>query len=248
MKRLCFCLVFLIFLSGCASRGKIAPRRAEEQFEFAKEKYQKKKYDEAITELYKVIFSHPGASFVDSAQFYLGMCYYWQEDYSLAIAELKKLLSSYPTSTLADEAEYYIPLCDYHMSSQPPLDQENTRLAIEGFTNFLDYYPDSPYVPRAKKYLFEARSKLAEKTYKNGLLYFRLKEYSASLIYFNEVIEKYGDTKWAGKSTFRIGEIYQKQGELGKALGKYKELVESFPQEELVKEAKKRIEKLEGKS
>jgi outer membrane protein assembly factor BamD len=240
-------LVFLVFLVGCASKSKIVPRTAEEQFEIAKNKYQQKKYDEAVNEFYKLIFSHPGVSFIDSAQFYLGMCYYWQEDFSLAIAEFKKLLSSFPTSGLADDAEYFIPLCNYHMSLKAPLDQEDTKLAIEGFTNFLDYYPDSPYVPRAKRYLFEAHNKLAEKTYKDGILYIKLKEYPAALIYFNEILDKYGDTKWAGKSTFKIAEVYQKQGQPSKALEKYKELVENFPQDDLVKEAKKRIEKLEGK-
>ena len=248
MKRFWVCLVVFVFLLGCASKSKIAPRNAEEQFEIAKDKYQKKKYDEAVTEFYKVIFSYPGASFIDSAQFHLGMCYYWQEDYSLAIAEFKKLLSSFPTSRLADEAEYFIPLCNYYMSLKAPLDQEDTKLAVEGFANFLDYYPDSPYVPRAKRYLLEARSKLAEKAYRNGVLYIKLDQYPAALIYFNEVLDKYGDTKWAGKSIFRIAEVYQKQGERGKALEKYKELMQNYPQEELVKEAQKRIEKLEGKS
>jgi outer membrane protein assembly factor BamD len=248
MKSFWICLVVIVFLLGCASKSKMAPRNAEDQFGIAKDKYQKKKYDEAVTEFYKVIFSYPGASFIDSAQLYLGMCYYRQEDYSLAIAEFKKLLSSFPTSRLADEAEYFIPLCNYCMSLKAPLDQEDTKLAIEGFADFLDYYPDSPYAPRAKRYLLEARSKLAEKTYKNGILYIKLNECPAALIYFNEVLDKYGDTKWAGKSIFRIAEVYEKQGERTKALEKYKELVQNHPQEELVKEAQNKIEKLEGKS
>ena len=248
MKRICVCLVFLILLGGCASKRALVSRTAEQQFEIAKEKYKQKKYDEARIEFYKVIFSHPGASFIDSAQFCLELCYYWEEDFSLAIAEFNKLLSSFPTSGLADDAEYYIPLCNYHMSLGPTLDQENTQLAIEGFGNFLDYYPNSPYVPRAKRYLLMARGKLAEKAYKNAYIYTKLGQYQPALMYLDEVLDKYGDTPWAGKATFKIAEIYQKQGELSKALEKYEELVEKFPQDEGVKEAKKRIEELEGKS
>jgi len=248
MKKICLCLIFLIFLGGCASKIALVPRTAEQQFKIAQEKYQQKKYDEAINEFYKLIFSHPGASFIDSAQFYLGLCYYWQEDFSLAIAEFKKLLSSFPTSQLADDVEYYIPLCNYHMSLKSVLDQENTQLAIEGFRNFLDYYSNSPYVPRAKRYLSKARNKLAEKTYKNGYIYAKLGQYEAALIYLNEVLDKYYDTQWAGKSLFKIAEIHQKRGELSKALERYKELVEKFPQDQKVEETKERIKELEGKS
>ena len=247
MKRVCVCLIFFVFL-GCASKTALVPRTAEQQFEIAKQRYKQKKYDEAKLEFYKLIFSHPGVSFIDSAQFYLALCYYWQEDFSLAIAEFKKLLSSFPTSQLADDAEYYIPLCHYHISLKPTLDQENTQLAIEGFGNFLDYYPNSPYVPRAKRYLFKARNKLAEKAYKNGHIYTKLGQYDAALLYLNEVLDKYYDSKWAGKSLFKIAEIHQKRGELSKALEEYKELAKNFPQEEKVKEARKRIKQLEGKS
>ena len=247
MKRICVCLVFLVFLTGCASKMAMVSLSAKEQFGIAKDKYQQKKYSEAETEFYKVIFNHPGASFIDSAQFYLGLCYYRIEDYSLAIAEFKKLLSSYPTSLLADDAEYYIPLCDYFMSLKPTLDQENTKLAINGFIDFLDYYPDSPYVPRAKRYLLLCRNKLAEKAYGNGCIYIKLNQYQPALIYLNEVLDNYKDTEWAGKSLFKMGEIYQKQGEFGKALEKYKEMVDSFPRDDKISEAKKRITKLEGK-
>jgi len=248
MKRICICLVFLFFLAGCASKMTMVSLTAEEQFNVAKKEYQQRKYDEAMTEFYKVIFNHPGAGFIDSAQFYLGSCYYRTEDYSLAIAEFKKLLSIYPTSLLADDAEYYIPLCNYFMSLGPTLDQENTQLAIEGFTSFLDYYPESPYVPRAKRYLSICQNKLAEKTYRNGCIYVKLGQYQPALIYLNEVLDKYRDTEWAGRSLFEIGEIYQKQGEPSKALEKYKELVNDFPENERIEETKKRIAKLEGKS
>ncbi len=248
MKKAYLFLVLAVLLGGCSSKVAMRSLSAEEQFRVAKEKYQKKKYEEARTEFYKLIFNYPGVSFIDSAQFCLAMCYYGQEEFSLAEAEFKKLLGSFPSSELADDAEYFIPLCNYRLSLRPTLDQENTQLAIDGFSNFLNYYPGSPYVPRAERYLIQAQEKIAEKTYRNGYLYARLERYDAALIYLNEVLDKYHASKWAGRSLFLMAEILQKQGEIGKALEKYKQLLEDFPNETSAKQAKKRIEKLEGKS
>jgi len=220
---------------------------AEDQFALAKREFEIKHYDQAMIEFQKLIFNYPGAVFIDSAQYLLGMSYYNQEEYPLAIVEFNKLLSSFPTSQLSDDAAFMRAFGDFKMSAKAELDQKHTLQAIEELQSFLDDYPASDRAKEAFDLLKECRSKLAKKAYKNGHLYFKRKQYEAALIYLKDVINGYHDTEWAAPSQFQIAEVYFKQKKFDQAKTEYQKFLESFPQDKLAKKAKERLEKLNSK-
>jgi len=220
---------------------------AEDQFALAKREFEKKHYEQALIEFQKLIFNYPGAAFIDSAQYLLGMSYYNQKEYPLAIVEFNKLLSSFPTSQLSDDAAFVRAFCDFKMSARAELDQKHTLQAIEELQSFLDDYPTSDRAKEAFDLLKECRSKLAKKAYKNGHLYFKRKQYEAALIYLKDVINGYHDTEWVAPAQFQIAEVYFKQKKYDQAKEEYQKFLENFPQDKLAKKAKERLEKLNSK-
>jgi outer membrane protein assembly factor BamD len=237
-------LFFLLFSMACGPKQATLVLDDEDQFALAKREFEKKNYDKASIEFQKLIFNYPGAIFIDSAQYLLGMSYFNQKDYPLAVVEFNKLLSSFPTSQLSDDAAFMVAFCDFKMSPKAELDQEHTLKAKEELQSFLDDYPTSDRAKEGFDLLKECRSKLAKKAYKNGHLYLKRKQYEAALIYLKDVTNEYHDTEWAAPAQFQIAEVYLEQKKHDQAKEELQKFLDNFPQHELAKKARDRLEKL----
>lgn len=133
----------------------------------------------------------------------------------------------------------------YKDSPKPELDQANTSKSIQELKDFLDEYPDSQHAPEAQKVLLEARSKLAQKLYRNGRLYYKLKQYDAALIYLQEVLDQYSDTEYAAQASFLIAESYlgQKKNDLAEL--QYRKFLDKYPQDKLSVKVRARLAKID---
>ncbi len=245
----CFSIAFLSFVFGfgCGPKAPKIVLDAEDQYALAKREFERKHWDNAVVELQKLIFNYPGAAFIDSAQFLLGMTYFNQEEYPLAIGEFNKLLSSYPTSQLSDDAAFMVALSDFKMSPKAELDPKHTQRAMDELKNFLDDYPESDRREEAFEVLNKCRTKLAKKAFQSGYLYYRRGFYPSALIYLRQVLNDYHDTEWAGQAQFQIAEVFYKQKKYEQAKEEYQKFLQYFPEDELAKKAKKRLKKIEKK-
>ena len=245
----CLQLSLLSLLLGlaCGPKAPTVVLDAEDQYAVAKREIDQENWDEAVVELQKVVFNYPGAGFIDSAQYLLGTAYFNQEEYPSAILEFNKLLVSYPTSRLADDAAFMVAKSDLEMSPKAELGQENTERALDGLTNFLDDYPESDRREEAAELLTKARGKLAEKTYKNGYLYYRLGHYESALLYLEKVLNDYHDTDWLPDAQFQIAEVHYKEKKYDQAKEEYQGFLQDFPGHKLAEKAKKRVSKIESK-
>jgi outer membrane protein assembly factor BamD len=235
-------------ISGCGSKS--ASRQAlpcRQQYELARQKFEKKKYRDAVEELKLLFFNCPGSPMIDTAQYFLAVCYFNQEDYPTAAGEFRKLLSSFPTSDFADDALFMLGLSDFKQSPQADLDQTYTYQALEHFQDFLDIYPASLLLPEVEKYIQACRDKLAEKDFKNGRTYLRLKYFEAARTYFQEVLERYPQSKWAAQAQFLIAESYRLTNQRGEALAEYQKVVENYADSQFSRKSRQRIEELRGK-
>ncbi|HVP35611.1 MAG TPA: outer membrane protein assembly factor BamD [Terriglobales bacterium] len=245
MFRKWLCLSLLPLILSCAAARKETPvLGAEDQFSLAKNEYEKKKYSDAVTEFQKLIFNYPGAAFVDSAQYLMGMCYFNEKDYSSSVGEFKKVLSSFSESPLADDASFMIAYAHFMDSPRAELDQTNSLKAIQELKDFLDEYPDSRHAQEAQKLLFEARTKQAQKLYNNGRIYYKLKQYEAALIYLQDVLDQYSETRYASQASFLIAESYREQKKSDLAELEYRKFLEKYPDDKLAGKVKSRLGKL----
>jgi len=240
-------LSLLPLLFGCGPTPPKIKLDAEDQFLLAKKKFDNRKYTDAQTEFQKLIWDFPGSEYVDEAHFYLAECYFHLEDYPSAIDAYTRLLNNYSRSPFTDEAQFQVGHSYYKQTLPSSLDQEFTRKAIREFQTFLEDYPDNEKVPEAQKLLLNCRTRLAKKEYDTGHLYYKMGAYVSAIIYYEELIKNYSDTKWADDAQFGLGECYRQQEKWDQALEAYRRVLEINSAAKLVHRAQKQIEKIEKK-
>ena len=238
-------LGIILLLVSCASPPPIGKIDAEDQFLVARERYDERKYEEAQQEFQKLIWNYPGSDYVDDAQYYLADCYRNLEDYPTAIVEYGRLLRNYSQSPLAPSAQYHLALCYLEQSLPSHLDQNFTQRAIQELEVFLDEYPRSELVAQATALMLKARTKLAKKGYDNARLYLKMDSYEAAIIYIEEILKEYGDTRWADDAQYLLGECYRRQEQWQQALGAYRRTLEMSPPKKLRRQAEARIRQIE---
>lgn len=241
--RLLSILGLIIILAGCSQKPQPI-FSAGDQFTYAKGLYDKGKYYKAQTAFENLIYSYPGNAVIDTAQYYLGMSYYQQKEFSLAIGEYKRLLSAYPGSQFADDSQYQIGMCHYKMSPKYQLDQSETHEAVNEFHTLISEYPASPFMADAQIKIKELEDKLAEKAFKTGQLYMKLRDYESALVYFSYVRDNYTSTDWAIKSYYYTGEAYVKLERYDDALEIFQNFLNGFANHDLTSRAKEQIEKI----
>jgi outer membrane protein assembly factor BamD len=177
----------------------------EEQFEEAKQVFDKKDYYKAKTQFTVIVLNNPGHRIIESAQYYLAESHYSLKEYIQAISEYEKLIRSMPQSPFVDDSRYKVGLCYYELSPGYALDQEYSQKAIYQFQLFLEEYPNSDIRADVEKKLIEARDKLAKKEFKTGELYRKMGYYDSAIISFSAVIDEYYDTQYADDSYYWKG-------------------------------------------
>ena len=225
---ICILLVIpLLAFNGCGSDNVKPVEDARTQFEKATKLYNKGKYYQAEIEFQHFIYNYPGNTAVDTAQYYLGMCYYKDKDYALGAGEFKKLLTSFPASAFADDAQFRLAMCHYFQSPGFALDQTDTIIAIEEFLNFLDNYPLSDLADSVSANLIELRNKLAKKSFNTARLYQKMNRTEPAIVYYNKVIDNYTDSPYAAESLYRKGECFKKLGKFSQAADALLEFVDN---------------------
>jgi outer membrane protein assembly factor BamD len=236
----------MIILFSCSRSGFKDQATPREQYDQAMELYNNNKSFKAQMAFQRLIYSYPGQTYIDTAQYYLGMSFYKMKNYPEAIAEFRRLLSAYPTSGFADDAQYHVAMCYYNESPKYYHDQTETIDAIDEFSAFLTRYPRSPLKSDAQEKLNKLYDKLAKKLYKSGELYLKMNNYEPALVYFEQVRDNYPNTEWAKFAFYNSGEAMRKQGRISDALETFQNFVLAFPDHELSVKARKKIEKLQS--
>ena len=143
------------------------------------------------------------------------------------------------------------------MSPAPPLDQSDTKRAIQEFQLFIDRFPGDSLVTEAQERIVELRTKLAEKQYLTAQLYERRELYEAAALSFESVFDLYPDTPWAQPAlvgaikmyiAFSDQSIELRQPErLRSAIKNYDRLVQIFEPGDYHKEAESYYEEAQAK-
>ncbi len=242
-------LIPLILISqilvSCGGKARKTGPTAEESFRHAMDKFNRGKYLDASEELTLVTLNFSGSSLIDSAQFYLGESHFRMKEYIVAADEFGRLIDQYPSSPLVDNAKYKIGLSYYLLSPNYQLDQEYTRKALKEFQEFTEMFPESDLVPSVLEKIMEARSKLARKAYRSGALYYRMHDYEAAIVYFDDVLDNFYDTEFAPMSMLKKGECYAKMKRFEEAGETLTKLLERYPDSPSAKTAKQSLKSLE---
>ena len=163
--------------------------------------------------------------------------YYSTGEYLTAAFEFGNINRNYPSSKLAPEARFKIAECYAALSPRVQLDQANTKKAIDAFQSFIDYYPNSPLVPKAEGEITKLRNKLALKDIQIAKLYMVMGYYKAAVVYYDVVLERYHDSDVADQAALGKVKALIKRHKTGEARAALRHFYSSFPHSTLNDEA-----------
>lgn len=218
-KNLFFTLLFVasILILSCSST-KVQDYATDEEVYFnALKLFNDKDYREAMQLFDIILLQYPASKYADDAQFYISEINFFDEKYILAAFNYQKLIRNYPASDYVKIAFYKAALCNYYLSPSYDRDQRYTYEAIKSFQEFQMLYPSDSLSFEAEKKIMELRNKLANREFFTAELYRKIDSPISSIIYYDEVIKKYSDTKFYEPAFFgKIQTLFE--------IGKYEQL------------------------
>ena len=194
-------LVVLFSFTACKSSRLVNPGDPiNVSYQKGVDKFEAGNYSDAAEIFEAVTRIGRGTNYAQDAQYYLAESYFMQKRYILAEAEYRRFITFYPRDPKREEVDYKKALSLYHQSPRYRLDQTATRKAIEEFQLFNSRYPNSELVPESAEKINELREKLARKYFEAAEFYSRTEQYNAATIYYDLVIDRYPESKWAESS------------------------------------------------
>jgi outer membrane protein assembly factor BamD len=254
-------LLFFLLFTICAYSQYVPPRPDETDNAYRKKKgnsqavapeitmqkadalFKAKKFARAYP-LYQQIVFERNSAIASDAQMKLAQCYFNLHKFSEAEVEYEQLIKLFPDYSNISEAYYEIGVCYLEMSPGPQYTQEETNKAIEAFQTFIDKFPNDKLRPEALENLQKAQYKLLEKEYNNGYIYFKIADYSAALLYFNEIIALGNHDRLEKMSLYYSAKIYIAQKNWLAANQAFETLQKYFPK---AKETRRIKDKLQDK-
>jgi outer membrane protein assembly factor BamD len=137
-----------------------------------------------------------------------------------------------PASNFVSDSQFMLAECYYQLSPNYNLDQTYTVKSIEEFQAFIDFFPLNEKVPDAEARIHELNLKLAEKDFTIANIYAKLNYYTASMKYYDQVVETYHDTKFAPRALFSKIMLLMEREREDEALAEMKKFMLLFPEDE----------------
>jgi DNA uptake lipoprotein len=196
MKLLPFLFIWVVAFTACKTSFEKIQKSKDYEFKLSKanEYFDKKQYSRANTLYEELLTIYKGTKQFENIYYRYAYCYYYQRNYLAASYHFKNFVDLFPKSPKAEECEYLNALCLFKESPEYTLDQSNTVKAIGEMQSFITSYPDSKHYKEADKLIQSAREKLEVKDRYAAELYFKIREYRAASVAFEQVIRKFPDS------------------------------------------------------
>jgi len=123
--------------------------------------------------------------------------------------EFRLTADQFPGSVYAPLALLRAGDANMRLWRKPELDPTYGQTALAIYQDLAGRYPNSPAATRAQLHVRKLREWFADKTYKNGLFYFRRGAYDSGIIYFKDVVATYPDTPRAVDALLRLADSYR---------------------------------------
>lgn len=222
---------FILLIWGCSSTRDFNDLTPDDRLQQAIKLYEEEDYQDASTEFEALLLQYPGSSIVDDAQYYLGMCKFQRDEYILAAYEFSKLIKNMPASEFVADAQFMLAESYYELSPDYTLDQKYSKKAIEEYQAFVDFFPLNQRVAEAERKISELNDKLARKEYSIAVIYEKMDYYTASLKYYDAVVEIYHDTQYASMAMYRKIKLLMDREREDEALKEMGKFVRMYPED-----------------
>lgn len=202
--------LLLAAVAGCGGRRQPPQVPPETLLEEAKALYRQGRIAAAKERLEKVT-SGSGARgpVLAEAYYYLAECEFAQGLYLEASRRFRRVADGFPQHPLAPDALLRAADALAQLWKEPELDPEYGENAMATYRELMGRFPDSRAARRAGLKMNALAERFAEKDYKNGIFYHRLKAYDSAIIYFRSVVANYAQSSFAPRALVKLVEIYR---------------------------------------
>lgn len=217
------------------------------QLKMADKYFEDKKYrmaQELYEELYPV---YKGTDKFEELYFKDAYCFYYMKNYPDAENFFKGFLEVFPNSSKAEEVDFMHALCFYKQSPKLELEQTNTAKSIGVMQTFINTHPGSSRIAEATEIIDKCRAKLEQKELRGADLYYKVSQFRAAAISYNNLLNNYPESATADyyklqalKSYFKFAKlsVADKQTErFEKVITEYEDFADRFPESKLLQEA-----------
>jgi outer membrane protein assembly factor BamD len=147
-----------------------------------------------------------------SVRYYLGECMMQQAEELEAAMQFRRVADDYPRHPLAPDGLLRAGDAYAELWNDAELDPTYGETALATYTELIGRFPTSPAAERARLRIADLNEMFAEKGYKNGVFYYRLKAFDSAMIYFKDVVLKYPASDYAAQSVVKLIETYDRIG------------------------------------
>jgi outer membrane protein assembly factor BamD len=248
---LLFSAFVLLFTMGACNRkfNKIVKSTDHAyKLKMADEYFEKKEYrlaQQLYEELYPI---YKGTEKFEELYYKDAYCFYYMKNYRDAENFFKGFLEVFPNSSKAEEVDFMHALCFFNQSPKLELEQTNTAKSIGVLQTFINMHPGSPRVQEATAIIDKCRNKLEEKELRGAELYFKIGQYRAAAISYNNLLNSYPESVHADKYKLQVIKSYYKFAKLSvaeKQIERYEQVItefqdfsDRFPESSLKEDAK----------
>lgn len=240
MKKIAILVLLVATIFGCSNNKLKKQMPAEQKLQIAKTFIEKNKHHKAIPYLQQIAFER-NSGYTTEAQMLLAESYFAQNKFTEARFEYEELIRLFSDYSRVGEAYFNIGVCYFEESLASHYTQEETDLAIDAFQTFLSKFPFSKQKKEAIEYIKMCNQKLLEKRYFNGYAYYKMFDYSAALMYFDEIIELGNNDELDLNSLYYSAKIYAERKDQKNLNSTFERLQARYPESDQVAKINKLI-------
>jgi outer membrane protein assembly factor BamD len=249
VRKFNFIIVLLVlFTISCSSKpATTKPVEAydpEKAFIMGNEQMEKKDYAKAREIFSEIKNRDMSKKFAPLAQLRIADSYIKEEEPELAVTEYKKFLGVYPDHKYAPYAQYQIAMVYFNQIEGPERGYGGAARALEEFEKLKRMFPRNPYKDVVELRIQKCRNIIAEYEFLVAEFYYKKGSYSAAIGRFEGLLKKYPDYNRGADVLFYTGMSYKKLGQNDRASEYLSRLIERYPDNRLVTDAKKELARI----
>jgi len=210
-------LIIIIFTSclvlfSCTSSKIEAPESEGEKLSIlytdALKKTKKKDYVDAALIFEDIERQYPYSTWAGQAQLMAAFCYLRSNMHDESINVIDRYLALNPGSKEIDYAYYMKGMNYFNQISDVTRDQSITYIALRSFNEVINRFSESEYARDSSEKIKIINDRLAGKELNIAMQYQNDHQWVAAINRYNNIINEFGQTRYAAEALHRLVEIY----------------------------------------
>ncbi|QEM69205.1 outer membrane protein assembly factor BamD [Geobacter sp. FeAm09] len=227
LSAIAFCTLAASLLPGCATTP--ANKSPDELYQDGEQAFQRRKYENAITNWKKVKESYKSPELSAKAEIGIADAYFLNRDYIEAAAAYEDFRKLHPKHERADYALFRQALSYFNQINRIDTDQTPVKNALAVFDSYVKLYPGGAHVQEAQERIRDCRDKQLQYEIYVGRFYLRTEKYPAAVARFEEALKTFSGLQRNDELLYYLGTAYRGAGQQEKSREAFDRLVREFP-------------------